>query len=289
MIWWWVLAALAATPPAGVDLEDIDGWNEAAEAYRKGPPGCWEVQGTMHLTLKLDGGASALSLGEISSGEVRGTVSGRLENHEWTKFHYTLDQERQPWMVLRPMWGSVAKGAIVAVDAQGQPLPAVGPTAEDRERMGRRGRSFGFGGGGEDGEGPTIRTSTVEYVDWDEEAQEVQFVQDVLMEGMGRGEAKAVHHFPGGGRLATAVDITLPSTATFGRWPLQGTIKAASAHLRSHPVGGVAIPLAQRFSIIAGFFGQTVVADSELTFTRASRCVAEVGPVAPAPEAAPAE
>jgi hypothetical protein len=279
MSWWWVWSAFAAAP-AGVDLDDIDGWTSAAELYRKGPAGCWEFEGSLHLMLKLDGGASALGLGEVTGGEVRGTVSGTLVNHEWTRFHYTLDQDYQPWMIIRPMWGSVAKGAIVAVDAEGKPLKP------PEEQDGKRPRSFSFGGGGE-GDGQSIRTSTVEYVDWDEEVGEVVFVQDVLMEGMGRGEAKAVHHFPGGQRLVTSVDITLPSTASFGRWPLQGTVQRASAHLRSHPVGGVAIPLAQRFSIIAGFFGQTVAADSQLSFSRARRCVVE-GPVEEAaPEAMP--
>jgi hypothetical protein len=271
----WIIAvwftAMSAVPE-GVDIDDVDMWADAAESFREGPDGCWMFEGHVTMILAVDGGASSLGLGGMMAGEVHGRVQARFDDHTWTQFHYTLDQDREPWMVLRPMWGSVAEDAIAAVDEDGIPLPDVGPSDEERERMRRRARMFSMRGNRGDDE-PAIQMSTVEYVDWNEERREVQLVQDVFVEGMGQGEASAVHHFPDGEPFVTAVDITLPKTVTLGRWPLQGKIRRAGVHLRGHRVGDAVLPTAQRFSAIAGFFGQTFSADSSLYFERAQRCV----------------
>lgn len=278
------LPAVAAAPP-GVDLEDVDGWEARSKAFDEGPDGCWELEGTLELRLMLDAGASSFGRRRHDDTTVHGTVSARFDDHTWKRFHYTLDQERQDWMIFRPFWGNVEEDAILVVDKQGNPVV----TAEERREAAERRRSFRIGRKAADDGKPQVTISSLLNVIWDEQAREVVFEEDGNIRGLARGKAIARHRFPEGSTQATAFDITLPEGGTFGVWPLQGTLTSGSVHIRSYPTAsGAAIPHHQRFSAIVQVFGQTVGVDSSLAFTTARRCVPEALAAPPADPTPPA-
>lgn len=269
-----LLATLAlAAPPEGLDLEDYDPWVEGARVFDRGPDGCWQLEGTVMLRLKLNSGASALGMARSSDQTVRGKVDARFDDHVWTRFHYTLDAPKMPWMLVRPFWGKVKDGAIVAVDEQDRPL-------KDEVDMPDFGRGRRARPEGEDGDS-RLRSSTVETLLWDEEAHAVVLREDAVFEGFGRGKVVATHTFPDARPVATAFDVTLPGTVSIGTWPLTGSVSDGEIHVRGFPVGDSVLPQAQRFSAIGAFFGMTAAIDSFVQFTRATRCVAEAPPPPP--------
>ncbi|MCB9665452.1 MAG: hypothetical protein H6732_15170 [Alphaproteobacteria bacterium] len=274
-----LLSTLAwAAPPEGLDLDDYDPWVQAARAFDRGPDGCWVIEGELTLRLKLDSGASALGRARDSDQTVHGKVDARFVDHQWTRFHYTLDAPKRPWMLIRPFWGKVKEGAIVAVDDQDRPL-------KDEVEMPSFRRPRPRGGEEGDADGASrLQSTSVETLIWDDEAQAVVLREDAVFEGFGRGRVVSAHTFPGARPVATAFDLELPGTVTLGTWPLTGSVHDGEIHVRGFEVDAGVLPQAQRFSAIGSFFGTTAQVDSFVQFTRASRCE---DPPADAPPAAP--
>lgn len=266
----WLLAiAWGATPPE-IDLDDTDRWDAGAEAFSKGPAGCWSMTGTVELRLMHDTGASGFGKRRQTDRTVRGTLKATFTDHRWTQFHYTLDAEREMWMMVRPFWGEVDDDAVQVVDEAGEPVPL-----EDTSMFGKRGRNRRAAPINADRARQTAQLASVEYVQWNDETREVELVKDASLQGIGSGNAITVYRFAEGAPIATGLDITLPSKATFGTWPMQVMIKEGRIHIRGFQVGGAVLPHAQRFSGIGGVFGQTFGVDSVVAFTEARRCTSE--------------
>ena len=74
-----VLASLAiAGAPAGVDLNDLDHWENTAEAFLDGPPGCWEIVG--QASWNWDAGRFGMSRGDT-------IFAAQMVDGLWGEFH----------------------------------------------------------------------------------------------------------------------------------------------------------------------------------------------------------
>ncbi len=275
---WWLLPLAAAAPPEGLDLDDVDAWEAAAESFREGPEGCWELKGTAMMRLVHDAGASPFGRSRRTDESAEGTIDARFEHGRWTRFQVTMTEEPEDWMVVWPVWGTVSTEAWTIVDPQGElqagPRPADPAKAEkedeDEDDSGkRRGRSISIGISNDD-----LTLASYQFARWNEEARAVELIEEYSIEGGLTGKATTTATFPEGRLQASRIRIDLPTTSKIGTWPLQGRLKAASVDLLGTSVAGQVLPHSQRVSFLAGIFGHTLGADSDVTFHEVRRCEA---------------
>lgn len=283
-------SALAAPPP---DL-DVDGglstWEARALALLGGPSGCWELSGTVALTVSGYVPSTRWTRPGKSDHHLAGPFTARIEDGLWTKFEEDLQpvgktagREETYDIPVSPL-----VGRMPADDEEETSATADGAeTSEPSATV-----SLGTGGVSVDDQGGAA-LSTVQrvldaidpatdtaYAQWDDGAGGVVLFQDFpLQAGRGKDVVTIRTVIPDAGPLATAMDVTFPSRMTFGDWPLRLSVFDAQGHVRSQAVPrpdgtSVALPALETLSLGVGAVGFTFAFEQEIRYLEARPCAA---------------
>jgi hypothetical protein len=257
------LAVAVAAMPAGIDLQEIERWDDLADQLVDGPAGCWEVVGRASWSWSL--GATR---------GVRGDAAfiGRLVDGTWSSVFLAPMGEvqtspRQAELLLYPEESRFAPlfGALRGrrIQVQGQPpSPDDDPEAEPANVL--HSTLDRIGG-----------SAVTSWASWDDERAGV-----VLHRVIGIGdsakadEAEVLVLFPAGQELPTAIDIRFPDSFKAGSWPRRFTVRDAKVQMRGAIAGGQVFPASEAFQFDFAFFGWQGSGAQTITYERIQPCAA---------------
>lgn len=284
-----LIAAAAAAPPPGLNLDDVDAWEDAAFALTRGPVGkCWDITGFIAAELALYQPTSVFSSGGSESVTGSGTFSGRLEDGVWTSFTYSLtssDGDLTMDLPIMPLVGAIDPSIITNLsEDDGEPEGgevSVGAQPEE-EPEGSRSISVSIGEGDPGDSVNLLRDSinewfsssiTTSFMRWDDARHGAELVIEVpTSDGWSAPSLMATAFFPGGGRTATELDSVLPKRLTLGEWPLRAKIMDGQLHLRGQVVEGMLLPSRESWSALLGVAGFTAGYEQRLVYRSVSEC-----------------
>lgn len=240
-----LLSSLAfASPPAHVNLDEIEPWAHATDALLDGPPGCYEV--VAHAKWAWD-------LNRLGSNRGEAMLVGRLHDGEWSGLRAISlgevhRERRDPTqhryrdeLRVRPLLGRVE-----------------GPRRGDRAA------------GDEDGDDPTgsdeavnlIREALdevsgeveVAWATWEPRADAVIFRREMpIGAGSSPPTAQVLVRFPQGGTSPDALEIDFPEVWHTSSTP-RARVTASDLKVRAQLISGVAFPrseaLRAEFSVL---------------------------------------
>lgn len=278
----WALAPLIASagPPPNVDLEDIDKWEDAAEALLDLPRGCWEWVGQASWdwnTGKYSSRGDAIFAGKTNDGlwgEVHLQPLGEvLEDRRGNVARiYEHDEARFTPLVGRLVGGRITVGDdLENSDELLDGAEAVNVLREAIRRIG--GDAF------------------VSWAEWSDERGGVVLNRAIPL-AIGRAEEIEVKiFFPSGGDVPSYLDVRFPRKFKAGKWP-RWTVRDAEVHVRGLIRGNVVYPSSEAFKFKYRFLGRRHHGAQTVVYKRISRCPVPkdqtvVMPEVPAPPADP--
>jgi hypothetical protein len=250
---WWMVAAAFAGVPEGVNVEQVDLWDDRANALQDGPDGCYEVVG--RTTWDWD-------LGRHGGSQGNAAFMARYEDGIWLDV-YTRSLGEDTWE---------RRDLPVRVFPHGEVrfVPLVGRLADH------------YGSYGEEGVAENLSQSLIDqfsqgvsyaFVEWDDAAQEVR-VQRVVPFGTG-AEAVQVAHFPEGGALPTRLDTTVDTSVAIPGFR-GAKVRHAEAHVLGVAVGEQVFPTTEAFQVSASAFGARIEGAQTVRYLTWRRCGAAV-------------
>jgi hypothetical protein len=263
MIALWVALAFAS-PPSGLDLDDIDTWAARSDDLMVGPPGCWEFEGDAVQRVAWYLPASFWSRGETKEVRKEATFKGRLEDQRWVQFEVEGEDQQDGDNAI-----VIGGGEEVDLDIPIEPI------------VGKRGSSGGTGTADKavsmvDNLLDSIEPSTsTAFVQWEETPPAVRFVQHVPLDDSRRPpELELSTWFPMGGP-ATKIDGTFPKRFKIGEFPLRITVMRGQFHVRGQRVGDVVLPGVESLSMVVGVLGYTFGYEQKVVYRTARPCTPE--------------
>jgi hypothetical protein len=268
-MWWMTTMALAAQP-AGVDLNDLDAWEVAAERIIDLPDGCWEWVG--QASWDWDVGRWGKSQGDAAFagktvdgvwGEVALQPLGELRRERrGTEARVYSDEPR-----FAPLVGKLHGARItVARDADDQDEEARA-VEENVEAVNVLRRAL-------DRIAADAFTSSAE---WDDARGGVVLHRSIPL-AEGRSEEIAFDvFFPSGGTIPSQVDLMFPARFATGKLP-RWTIRDAEVHLRGVVKGDAVFPSSEAFRFDFGFLGFRFHGAQTIVYKRIRRCQPTISP-----------
>jgi hypothetical protein len=282
-----LITAAVAAPPPGLNLDEVDNWEDAAFALTRGPVGkCWDITGFISAELALYQPASLFSSGGSESVTGSGTFSGRLEDGAWTSFSYSLtssDGDLTVDLPIMPLVGEIDPSIVTNLNEEEtdeEDAPAGTPPEEKEE--GSRSISVSIGEGDPGESINLLRDSidswfsssiTTSFMRWSDARSGAELVIEVPTSDKRNAPLlTATAFFPGGGKTATELDSVLPKRLTLGEWPLRVKVMDGQLHLRSQVVEGMLLPSRESWSVLLGVFGITAGYEQRLVYRSVSEC-----------------
>ncbi|MEQ1570274.1 MAG: hypothetical protein ABMA64_31860 [Myxococcota bacterium] len=247
---------------AEVSLGDLDRWQAAAAATRAGPPGCWEIGGSVALTASSDAPASRWTRGGPEEHAFVGSFLGRLDGGRWTAFTYDLSPADRPGepaeldLPLFPTIGHIDPGVVRRTNP-----------SEDGTRV-------------EVGSGEAVNllnevldelnpATATAYVERDQARGDVVLYEDIPVSRASRSDVVTVTTRFAGGGAASEVRAVFPRRWRAGEWPLRIGVYDAQLQVAVDPRG---LPTVDALSFGVGALGMTFGYAQTLTVTRAEPC-----------------
>jgi hypothetical protein len=110
------LLALAGPQPEGLDLDDLDSWEQAAQAVLDGPAGCWSFTGNLRQELVVYTPPSRLFGAHDVRAVFEGPFEGRLRDGNWERFEYEVTSDDEDWGSLEspiyPLLGTIDQDIV---------------------------------------------------------------------------------------------------------------------------------------------------------------------------------
>jgi hypothetical protein len=242
--------ALAGPPPAGLSLDDPFAWDAVARAVVDGPPGCRDAQGIARVRLTLHQMPDRFGAARDTEIVLAGRVAGTLRDGRWDPITVDMVQITPPPDPAEPP--SNAGSAL---------LPLIGSRSDKRFTLAWGSQSVNL-------EGDEIplnlirdvidrwggREETV-FAEWDASRDGVWVRRQVPVREGSRETSQVSTLFPGGGTIATALDVTFPRVVHAGSWPARVKLQNAQMHIRQEARDGVAWPTLETTSVIASVLG----------------------------------
>lgn len=279
---WWMSVAMAG-PPAGVDLEDLDAWEQGARALRDGPDGCWTFRGDASVRAVVFRAPMLYRSASEQITEYTGPFEGHLEQGRWHSFTHTLtgpdddSLDLDPQLV--PMIGRLNRDAMQTQEAPPEPEPS------------ERGVSVSIGGSAGGGSRQAVSmvdrvldaidpAATTSYAQWADSPRGVTLVQDVPLDESASADTVTLTTFFGvpadrtlpGAAPATSLSMVFPKRMRVGEGLLKATLKEPQLHVRATVVDEQAMPTVERLSVVVGALGFTVGYEQTLRYRQALRC-----------------
>lgn len=271
-MWLLSLAAALAAPPADLDLEAVDQWDESASMILDGPAGCWEVVGHAEWDWNL---------GRFGSNRGASVFSSRLEDGVWGEFFVHSEGEFQK------MSRKDREDRVYSDDRHF--FPMVGRTVNGEVSVGRGG-TVKHNRASSESRNALISaldriTGDVDYatVDWSEALGAV-VLHRVLPIAGNNANVNVDVMFPGGGVLPKHLEANFPDPFKVGRFPRMN-VQTAHVEIDGQHSGGRVFPRAETFSFKASVLGFNFSADQTVSYRSFRKCVIEQPVVEEAAEA----
>lgn len=280
----WMALALAA-PPEGVDPDDFERWELAADRALDGPEGCWDLTGQLRVDLALHTPATAFSRSETTRWVAAGTWTGRLEDGAWGSFRYELlevtEDEGAVEVPVFPVIGRIDQSVVERVGVP-EPEPETTEGRTVSVRIGGGGDDEGGASGAEainlfqeivDGWNPA---TSVTFAQWDEDGRHIELLQEFpITDATNAPVVKVVSVFPEGGTELARLDAQFPQRVKLGDGLVKVKLMDTRFHLRQQRVGSTWLPQIEGFTLMAGVLGFTVGYEQQLAYATAQACVSE--------------
>lgn len=272
----WALSAVAlAGAPAGVDLEDLDRWEDAAEHILDLPDGCWEWVG--EASWDWDVGRFGSSRGDVAFAAL--TRDGEWSEVELKPLGEVVRERRSDVELLQysqdprfaPLVGRL-KGARVTV--AGAPVDAEETKLDENAESSNVLRRVLDRLSGD---------AYTSWAEWDEPRGGVVLHRSLPLAEGSKEEVAVQVFFPNGDATPSALDVAFPATFAAGRLP-RWTIRDAEVHVRAAVSGGRVFPSSEAFKFGFGVLGFRFTGAQTVVYRRVTRCASD----APAPTPAPA-
>lgn len=244
------LAAVAGPQPVDLSLDDPFAWDRVARAVVDGPPGCRDARGIARVRLTLHQMPDRFGAARDTEILLAGRVTGTLRDGRWDPITVDMVQIAPP-----PAATDAPSGEGAAL------LPLIGSRSDKRFTLSWGSQLVNL-------EGDDIplnlirevidrwggREETV-FADWDETRDGVWVRREVPVSEGSRETSQVATFFPGGGTIATALDVTFPRVVHAGSWPARVKLQNAQMHIRQEARDGVAWPTLETTSVIASVLG----------------------------------
>jgi hypothetical protein len=273
-----LLASASAAPPADLDLQAVQRWENAAETLLDLPKGCWEWVG--RASWNWDGGRFGATKGETA-------FAGRTKEGTWSSVHLEplgefqragrqdISQEIRVYDAqnarFAPLFGSLAGGQVRVAGAQGEDAEG-GDLAENAEASNVLRQALEQIGG----------DASTSWVEWDDIRKGVLLHRTFPIEQDPREEVAVAVFFPGGGTAPTSLDVTFPEAFKQGRFP-RWTVRDAKISMRAQVANDRVYPSSEAFSFTASFLGFQFVGAQTIQYRHAARCPEPPPAPVPAP------
>ncbi len=256
-------AAFAQVPP-DVDLQDVLGWEAAAEKLLDGPPGCFEMVG--QATWAWDIGRFGGSAGDVA-------FLGRLDDGVWSSVHL------EPMGELLREKGDRRSVRVYGREARFAPL--VGKLVGARVTIANSDGTEVEGDLEQNAKATNVLRramdrisshSETSWAEWDASRQGVVLHRAVALDdGRRPPEAEVTVFFPGGRDVPTELDVSFPAKFFEGRIPAW-RISDAEVHIRGQAAGDRVFPATESFKFDFGILGFRFSGAQTIQYTRATRC-----------------
>ncbi len=276
---WWLLVPVAlASPPEGVNLDDLDRWSAAAASLLDGPSGCWEIEGEARVRAAVFTPGGIVGKPQRVETTLAGPFTGRLEDGTWTRLDHQLQVvDRSGQLDLReiPLHPMVGRASWDERPEEG----------DDDEHHGSI--SVGMTGDGVSlgaqawGQAANLVDEIVETVDpdavlvwasWDDTQRAVQVTRTMpLGERASAGEIQVRSVHPLDQRPAR-LDVEFPHRIRIGSWPVRATLLDPQLHLVSLQTTHGPMPARESLSTILGALGFTLGYEQDLAYHLATPC-----------------
>jgi hypothetical protein len=296
MLYTMVMLAALAAPPEGVDPMDLDRWEAGAAALLDGPQRCWDLDGTLRLTIAIYTPPSMFTRAEEHEYVLSGTFDGRISQGRWESFRYRAKAEQdavvQPGfeMPVFPLVGEIDQAVVRSIDDEGNEHPVVGEDLEE----GSTEVSVGTGGASVT-QGPSDAmnlldkvleeidpVATTSIAEWRDDPAGITLIQDAPLTDRPRSDTLTLTtFFPDGDDHATRLDVEFPKRQKVGDGLVKLTIIDPQFHLRGQEVAGDVLPALESTSAVFGLLGFTVGYEQKLSYTAAEPCVSESSELPP--------
>jgi len=305
MIWWMTLAL--AAPPEGVDPDDFDRWEVAADKALDGPEGCWELTGALRVDAALHSPATAFTRSDTARFVATGGWSGRLDAGQWSRFDYELELKEQQddddenfEIPIFPVIGRIDQEVVnrAKKEAAAEEEPAddegkgisisLGGDPDKKKKKGDEGDEPAVGAGdGAAGGAEAINlfqsfidawepATAITFAQWKDDERYIELLQDFpIFETPNSPVVVVTSVFPEGGEGLSRLDAQFPKRVKVGEWPLKVTLMDTQFHLRQQQVGSTWLPQVEGFTLMAGVLGFTFGYEQQLTYATAQACVSE--------------
>ncbi len=249
----WIAAtavALAGPQPADLSLDDPFAWDRVARAVVDGPPGCRDARGIARVRITLHQMPDRFGAARDTEILLAGRVTGTLRDGRWEPIQVDLVQLAPP------------------PDAAGEPsatsaglLPLIGTRSDKRFTLAWANQKVNL-------EGDDIPLNLIReaidrwggseetvFADWDATRDGVWVRRDVPVSEGSDDTSQVATFFPGGGTIATVLDVTFPRIVHVGSWPARVKLQNAQMHIRQEARDGVAWPTLESTSVVASMLG----------------------------------
>lgn len=281
----WMALALAA-PPEGVDPDDFERWELAADRALDGPEGCWELTGQLRVDLALHTPATAFSRSDTTRWVAAGAWTGRLHDGTWERFAYELTEVTEDDGAVEvpvfPVIGRIDQDVVERIDAEPPPEEDEGGRTVAVKIGGGGGDDDGASGGAEainlfqeivDGWNPA---TSVTFAQWSEADRHIELLQEFpITDATNAPVVKVVSEFPEGANDLSRLDAQFPQRVKLGEGLLKVKLMDTRFHLRQQRVGSTWLPQVEGFTLMAGVLGFTVGYEQQLSYATAQACVSE--------------
>ena len=273
---WWTMLALAA-PPEGVDPDDIGHWEALVDQSLKGPPGCWDLEGTLSINGHMISPATGFSRSGKSALGGDGRWQGRIEDGRWQRFAYDQTVPEGAMALSAPILPLIG---VIDQSVVERPPPVEGKrdtvtiTMDDEEGGDGSAEALNLMRGLIDAWDPNTATAVSE---WREDQAAIELVQDFPIDKSPRSPVTVVTStFPGGTDALTRMDAEFPKRIKMGSWPMVATLTDMQFHLRQQQVGKTVLPAVESFSVTVSFMGFTLAYEQRIAYATASPCTSSV-------------
>ena len=273
-------AALAGPRPPDVDIEDLVGWEAAAEAILAGPRGCWEFTGEVTLNGTTQSAQSWFGSTKPERHRFTGPFEARLRDGRWERFEYRVqpDDPDDPEisMPIFPLIGEIDPEIVnreqkaergeedeefsgISIDSDG----SIDWSADHVDPLNLLSQALDQWSG----------TAATTVAQWSESRDGVELYRDVPISDKPRAPtAELAVFFPDGGTHASELAARWPRTMKAGTFPFRATLKDTQMHVRTHPHDGQALPLLETASVVVTMMGFTLGYEQALAFRTATPC-----------------
>jgi hypothetical protein len=291
----WMLTLALAAPPEGVDPDDFERWEIAADKALDGPEGCWELTGSLRIDAAMHSPSTAFTRSDTARFVASGGWTGRLEDGQWSRFEYELttvetpddEEELNLEVPVFPVIGRIDQSVVVAK----KPPP---PEPKEGETVRRNNVSIQIGGDDDEEGGDGMAggaeainlfqsfidawepSTAISFAQWSESDRHIELMQEFPLFQTPRSPVVTTTSlFPEGGEGLVRLDAVFPKRVKLGEWPLKVTLMDTQFHLRQQRVGTTWLPQVEGFTLMAGVLGFTFGYEQQIAYATAQACVSE--------------